>query len=110
MTERNIFARLQDEIASREKEEAGLAPADLLALPDDLRALMTKITRLGEATASQLALELGQEEVEVEGMLAELVEKGYLREEKRYKVAFGRKRIKKLPFTIWEALDQKISE
>lgn len=107
---KNIFARLQKEITSREREEAGLAPADLLALPDDLRNLMTKITRLGEVTAAQLALELDQEEAEVEAMLAELVEKGYLREEKRYKVAFGPKRVKKLPITIWEALDKKIAE
>jgi predicted HTH transcriptional regulator len=107
---RNLFARLQDEITSREKEEVGLAPADLLALPDNLRNLMARITRLGEVTAAQLALELGQEAAEVEVMLADLVEKGYLREEKRYKVAFGRKRIKKLPITIWEALDRKISE
>jgi len=107
---RNIFARLQDEIASREREEVGLAPADILALPDNLRDLMIRLARLGEVTAAQLAMELGQKETEVEGMLAELVEKGYLREEKRYKVAFGRKRIKKLPITIWEALDQKISK
>jgi len=112
MTEKvDIFAKLQAEIASREKEEAGLAPADILALPDNLRDLMTKIARQGEVTVAQLASELGQEETEVEEMLAELVEKGYLQEEKRYKIAFGRRRIKKkLPISIWEALDQKISE
>lgn len=107
---RNMFARLQDEIASREREEAGLAPADILVLLNNLRDLMTRIARLGEMTVAQLALELGQREAEVEGILAELVEKGYLREERRYQVAFGRKRINKLPITIWEALEHRISE
>jgi uncharacterized membrane protein len=105
---KNIFNILQEEIASRKKEEERLSPAALLALPDNLRELMLRITRLGEVTPAQLVQELGQEEAKVKKMLSELVEKGYLREEKTYRVAFGRRRTTKLPQSIWESLEKKI--
>ena len=105
---KNIFSILQKEIASREKEDERLSPAALLSLPDNLRELMLKITRLGEVTSAQLAQELGQEEAEIEKMLSEIVEKGYLREEKTYKIPFGRKRATKLPQSIWESLEKKV--
>lgn len=105
---KNIFSMLQEEIASREKEEERLSPAALLALPDNLRELILRITRLREVTPAQLAQELGQEETEIKKMLSELVEKGYLREEKTYRVAFGRRRATRLPQSIWESLENKI--
>lgn len=105
---KNIFSILREEIASREKEEEKLSPAALLSLPDNLRELMLKITRLGEVTAAQLAQELQIDETEVEEILAELVRKGYLTEEKTYKVAFGRRRTTRLPQSIWESLAKKV--
>ena len=59
---------------------------------------MLRIARLGEVTPAQLAQELGQEETEIKNMLRELVEKGYLREEKTMR----------LPQSIWESLEKKI--
>lgn len=106
--EKDIFSMLQKEIASREKEEERLSPAALLSLPDNLRELMLKIARLGEVTPSQLAQELSLKEAEVEKMLFELVEKGYLKEERTYKVPFGRKKVTKLPQSIWESLEKKL--
>jgi len=105
---KNIFSILQEEIASRDKEEERLSPAALLTLPDNLRKLMLSIARLGEVTPSQLAQELGQKETEIEKMLSELVEKGYLREEKTYRVAFGRRRTMRLPQSIWKSLEKKV--
>ncbi len=105
---KNIFSILQEEIASREKEEEKLSLADLLSLPDNLRELMLRIARLGEVTPVQLAQELGQEENEIEKMLSELVEKGYLREKKTYRVAFGHRRTTRLPQSIWESLEKKL--
>ncbi len=69
---------------------------------------MLRIARLGEVTPAQLAQELGQEETEIKNMLRELVEKGYLREEKTYRVTFGRRRTMRLPQSIWESLEKKI--
>ena len=105
---KNIFNILQEEIASREKEEEKLSPAALLTLPDNLRKLMLRIARLGEVTATQLAQELGQEETEIKKMLSELIEQGYLREEKTYRIAFGRRRTMRLPQSIWESLEKKL--
>lgn len=107
---KNIFSILQEEIASREEEREMISPAILLTLPDALRELMLRITRLGKVTASQLAQELGQEEAEIEKLLLQLVEKGYLKEEKQYRIAFGRKRATKLPRSIWESLEDKVWE
>ena len=105
---KNIFSMLQEEISSREKEEERLSPSTLLALPDNLRELMLRITRLGQVTLAQVAQELGQDQAEIEKMLSQLVEKGYLRVEKTYRVAFGRRRATRLPQSIWESLEKKI--
>jgi len=69
---------------------------------------MLKIIRLGEVTPAQLARELGQEETEIKKALSGLVEKGYLKLDRTYKVAFGRKRGAKLPMSIWESLEKKL--
>jgi len=106
-TKKNIFSLLQEEIASREKEEEKLSPVALLALPDNLRELILRITRLGEVTSTQLTQELGQGKAEIEKMLSELVEKGYLKEKKTYQVAFGRRRGTRLPQSIWKSLEKK---
>ena len=106
----NVFAILREEIASRENEEKMLSPASLLTLPDNLRELMLRIIRLDHVSPLQLARELKQEEAEIEKMLSQLVKKGYLRKEKEYRLAFGRKRPTRLPESIWRSLEKKVQE
>jgi len=105
---KDIFSMLQEEIASRENEEEMLSPASLLTLPDNLRELMLRIIRLDQVSPLQLARELKQEKAEIEKMLSELVKKGYLRKEKEYRLAFGRKRATRLPQSIWNSLEKKV--
>ena len=104
---KNIFIALQEEISSLEKEEEGLRPSALLSLPDNLREIMTRVIRLDEVTAGQLARDLGKPLVETERLLSEQVAKGYLKEEKTYRVPLGRKKTTKLPQSIWASLEKK---
>lgn len=110
----SIFERLQQEIDAREKQ-AGLSPADLLALPDALRKLLNQITHRGEISLAEAAAAVGQDEAQTAPMLASLVDKGFLEEkgegdERRYSVLFGRRRRRRVPLNIWEALSEKVGE
>jgi DNA-binding MarR family transcriptional regulator len=91
----------------------GITPADLLALPPELRHLMNMILRRGEMGLAEIVLELDISPSKVSGLLDTLVEKGYLRAfevegEQRYKVFLARKRRREVPLNIWEALSNKV--
>ncbi len=110
----SMFERLQKEIETREKQER-LSPADLLELPETLRSLLNQINRRGAMSLAEAAAEVGQDEAQTTSMLASLVDKGFLKEsgegdEKRYTVVFGRRRRRRVPLNIWEALSEKVDE
>ncbi|MBN1993216.1 MAG: helix-turn-helix domain-containing protein [Anaerolineae bacterium] len=108
-----LFNRLQDELDSRERQE-GISPSDLLDLPPALASVIKKIVRHNGMKLTQIAEELGQTPPEARKMLAELVEKGYVRtvevkNELWYKAQFARKR-GRLTSDFWSNLDNVVDE
>jgi uncharacterized protein YceH (UPF0502 family) len=58
---------------------------------------------------------LGQDQAEVERLLANLLEKGYIRKVvvrgvTRYQVRLAPKRGRDIPLNLWQALDDKVEE
>jgi hypothetical protein len=85
----DLFSRLQAEVEAREKA-AGLSMADA-------------------------AVFSGQDEATVRATLAELVERGFVRELEmpegpRYRARLAPKRGRDIPLNIWQALDDKIGD
>ena len=105
---KNIFSKLQEEIADREHVEELLSPSSLLTLPSALSEILRQLIRLGETTADQLAREIQQDVDETKAALDELASKGYVTRTSTYKVPLGRKRATKLPGSIWESLEEKL--
>ncbi len=107
-----LFDRLQEEIETHQRLE-GITPADLLDLSPELRRLINTITRRGEMSLSEIALELDMAPSEASGLLDKLVDKGYLSSfevegERRYKAFFAQKRVRKVPLNIWDTLGDKL--
>jgi len=106
-----MFDRLQTEIDKREPAE-GLSPADLLMLPDELRRIVQLINRRGGMTTEALAAELELPAPEVETLAGDLVDKGMLtpariEDQPGYKIRFGHRRRREVPFDIWAALKDR---
>lgn len=125
----DLFARLQSEI-DRVEPQAGLDPAALLELPDEVRRLVQAIAREAELTLSELAAATGRAEADLPALLAVLEAKGLVevvggagggaggvdldpaapageRGGPRYRVAFGRRRTRELPVDLWALLDDR---
>jgi len=109
-----VFGRLQSELDAREKA-AGLSMADILALPDTPRSLVSWMLRQGEVSLQKLAAHVGRDESTTQAMVADLVEQGFVREmnlkgEHRYHVRLASKKHRNLPADLWRALDQKLEQ
>ena len=74
-----LFDRLKGELDAQEKA-AGLSMADVLSLPDSLRKLFNWLLKQGDVSLSQVVAFTQQNEADTLKMLAELVEKGFVRE------------------------------
>src|SRR5689334_4968613 len=102
---KGVFGRLQSELDAREKA-AGLSMADILALPDTPRSLVSWMLRQGEVSLSQLAAHVRRDEATTQALVAELVEQGFVREMNlkgghRYLVRLARKKHRNLPANLW---------
>jgi len=98
-----------------EAQEEGIRVSDLLDLPPALRTLMNRAIRDKELTPETAAQAVGESVENTCKMLDLLVEKGYLRREKRqagpiYQVHYGRTHPKDVPGSLWGTLDKKIEE
>ena len=112
MSREGLFGRLQSELEGREKA-AGLSMADVLALPDPLRRLVNWLIRVEEAGLPDVAARLGQPEETARATIADLVERGFLKEtrvrgETRYRVRLSPTRPRQVPLDIWSALDERV--
>jgi predicted transcriptional regulator len=110
----SVFGRLQTELDAREKA-AGLSMADILALPDELRRLVNWILRQEEVSLQQIAAHVGRDEATTHALIAELVERGFVRDmnlkgEQRYRVRLAPKKQRDLPADLWRALNQKLEQ
>jgi len=107
-----LFDRLQSEIEARQRVE-GITPADLLNISPELRRIINTIMRRREMSLAEIVFELDMRPSEARGLLDTLVEKGYLRTfevegEQHYKAFLARRRRRKVPLNIWEALGDKV--
>jgi hypothetical protein len=104
-----LFNRLQQEIQARNKQ-GGLSPTDLLDMPEALAKIINQIIRRNGLKLEDIASQLNQSAEETEALLAELVQKGLVRQmevkgETWYKAHFSRKADRKLSTGIWASLD-----
>lgn len=88
----------------------GVSTIDLLDMPAQQALIINKLARQRKMSLAGLAKELEQPAEEVEAMLAELVEKGQVKQvtinqKTWYKAHFARKAKKKLSSDLWSALD-----
>jgi hypothetical protein len=110
--DKGLFRRLQEEIEIQE-EGGGITTADVLMLPAPLREIINLVTRRRVMTRAELMAETGVSEEELVDRVAQLVEKGYLREmevagEFKYKVIFARKRGRRVPLNLWQSLGDRV--
>ncbi len=111
---KGLFGRVQSELDAREKTP-GLSMADILDLPESLRGLVNWMMRQDQVELSQVAQYLGQDAVGARGMLATLLEKGFVREldikgSVYYRIRLAPTRKRDLPPDVWQALDGKLDK
>jgi len=93
----------------RHETSSGPAPSDLLSLNHEQTDLVSWLLREGEATSARIAVHLGREESELDGVLAPLLSTGALREDnssgtRRYSAGLARRHVADLPDHVWTAL------
>ena len=88
-------------------EQAGVTMVDVLALPDELRTIVTWLLRQGEAGLPQLAAHVEQDEATARTLLADLIAQGFVQEvpdegkgQPRYRVRLAAKRGRRLPLDL----------
>ena len=88
-------------------KQAGVTMADILALPDELRTIVTWLLRQQEAGLPEVAALVGQDEANARALLADLVVQGFVQEvrsqgeeQPRYRVRLAAKRGRQLPFDL----------
>ena len=79
--------------------------ADVLALPDEARKLVTWLLRQGEASLSEVAALVEQDETSTRALLADLIAQGFLRvldegEEQHYRVRLASRPGRQLPLDL----------
>ena len=107
-----LFDRLQQDLDQRGKM-ADLGPADLLDLPGDERRVVQALARHGDLGLDRLAEVIGIAASALQGVLAALEEKGFVRPievgaERSYRTYFGRRRAGRVPIDIWERLAERL--
>jgi hypothetical protein len=104
----SLFNRLQDEIDAQERQD-GISPVDLLDMPAPLAKIVKLIVRRNGMKLENIAEAVNQSAEDVQNTLAELVQKGYVREVKVkqdvwYKARFAQKRSRTLSSSFWALL------
>lgn len=93
------------------ESSTGLQPSDLLALPQPQSSALTWMIRREAVTFTEVMAFLGGEEGETHALLAELRDRGFVREievrgERHYCVHMASKRRRVLSPILWHALDE----
>jgi hypothetical protein len=109
---RGIFDRVEGELAAREKSP-GLSMADLLTLPEPQGGLLKWMIRQEAVAFADVVAFLGGDEAQARLVLAELLEKGSIREIEmrgvtQYRVRLAPKRGRALPANLWQALGDRV--
>jgi hypothetical protein len=109
---RGIFDRVEGELAAREKSP-GLSMADLLTMPEPQAGLLTWMTRQRTVPLADAVSFLGGDEEQAHLVLADLLDKGMIREleirgVRQYAVRLAPKKGRALPSNLWQALGDKV--
>lgn len=109
-----MFDRIEGEMAAREKSP-GLSMADLLTLPEPLSGLLNWMVRQGPAAFADVVAFLGGDETHTRLVLADLLDKGFIRECEihgltQYRAPLAPKRGRALPSNLWQALGEKVEQ
>ena len=112
--DKGLYNRLQGELEAREKSP-GLNMSDLLALPEPQSGLLSWMVRKRQVGLEDVTAFLKQDEAYTRALLADLLDKGYVREieirgVKHYRVRMAPKRGRELPANLWQALDNKVQD
>jgi hypothetical protein len=107
-----IFDRVEGELAARERSP-GLSMSALLTLPEPQSSLLRWMIRQGAVAFADVVAFLGEGEAQTRPVLAELLEKGWIRELEirgatEYRVRLAPKRGRALPANLWQALSDKV--
>lgn len=110
--DKGLFDRLQGELEARERSP-GLSMSDLLTLPEPLSSLLNWMIRQGPAAFADIVAFLGEDEAHARLVLADLLDKGFIREFEihgvtQYRVRLAPKRGRALPANLWQALSDKV--
>lgn len=97
----------EEQFQSSSGEQAGVSMADVLALPDELQAIITSLMRGGEAGLAEVAAFIEQDEATTSTLLADLIAQGFVqevpaedKEQPRYRARIVSKRTRKLSFDL----------
>lgn len=106
-----LFGRLEQELDAREKTP-GLSMSDVLAMPDHLRRLVGWMIRERQVELEAAVAYTGKSADEIQAMLDDMIEKGYvIRFEMRgttfFRIRLAQKRGREIPLDIWACLDEK---
>ncbi len=109
---RGLFDRIEGEMAAREKSP-GLSMADLLTLPEPQSGLLKWMIRQRVTAFADVVAFLGEDEAHARRVLADLIDKGWIRELEirgvtQYRVRLAPKRGRALPANLWQALSDKV--
>ena len=93
----------------------GRTMVDALELSDAERQLVTWMLRQGEVSLRDIVAGLGQDGEAVRGLLASLVEQGFVRERAGadgayFRVHLAPSRPRRVPGKLWRVLDEKLAE
>jgi len=61
-------------------EQAGVTMADVLALPDELRTIVTELMRQREASLAEIAALVEEDEITTHALVADLIAQGFVQE------------------------------
>jgi predicted HTH transcriptional regulator len=108
---KSLFDRLEGELKARE-QQLGLRLSDLLMLPDDIRCLLNWMIRKGQVSLEEVRVFLGNDDAAARRLLADVQDRGYVREiELRgnlfYRVRLAPKRGREVPPNLWQALEEE---
>jgi Fic family protein len=114
LVDKGLYDRLKKELEAREKSH-GLSTADIEKLPDSLRSLCSWMLRARQVALGDVASFLGQEESQASRTLADLVNRGFVRqvttrEGTYFRVRLLPRRGREVLLNLWQALEDKVSE
>ncbi len=88
-------------------EQAEVTMVDVLALPDDLRTIVTELMRQREASLAEIAAHVEKDEITTHTLLAHLIAQGFVQEvqnegedQPRYRVRLRARRGRALPLDL----------